>query len=124
MHWVCIDCGARQPERGRCKGCGHDDTLDTRDERVRELMRDVDLRRAMRLEGRCRFVGVIVGMVVVFGLWLVPHYWDYEQLIALPFLADQWILMAAIGFGVMKLLESMLDKKRFPYLTDNLEIVG
>lgn len=122
--WVCIDCGARQAAQGRCAACGHEDTLDARDERVRELMRDVDLRHGLRWEGRLRFLGVAVGMAAIFGLWLVPGYWDLRGKLypGLPLFADQWAFMALIAFGVIKVCEKRLVKKRFPYLRDDLTI--
>ena len=123
MDWVCIECGARQAEAGRCKACGKDDVLDSRVEKTRELMYDVDLRLGMARETRFRFIGVGIGMAVVFLLWTVPGYWAWEQMVALPFLADQWLMMAAIGFGVMMGLKKMFDKKRFPYLTDDQKIL-
>lgn len=119
--WVCIDCGNRQDATGRCTACGHDDTLDLADVKVRELMRDVEQRIHDRREGRFRLLGVGIGMVVVVALWMVPGYWTIRQGMALPLFFDQWILMALIGFGVIKLLMSRV-KKRFPYLRDDLTI--
>ena len=122
--WVCIDCGARQDETGACRACGHADTLDARDERVRELMRDVDLRRADRLETRLRFLGVGVGMAVIFGLWTIPAYWDLRGSLypGIPMLLDQWLFMAVIGYAVSKGAEKLLARPRFPYLRDDLTI--
>jgi hypothetical protein len=124
--WVCIDCGARQAADGTCAACGHEMTLDTRDAKVRDLMYDVDLRLAQRREGRFRMIGVIVGMAVIFGLWMVPGYWPLRGRLypGLPIFADQWIFMAIIGLLVAKVLEKKLSKKRFPYLDQNLDIVG
>jgi hypothetical protein len=124
--WVCIDCGARQAEEGACRACKHELTLDMNDAKVRELMYDVDLRLHQRRETRFRFIGVAVGMVVVFGLWLVPGYWAARGTVypGIPMLIDQWLFMAGIGFGTAKLLEKMYSKKRFPYLNDNHEIVA
>src|SRR4051794_20587872 len=107
-----MDCGARQAAAGKCAVCGKDDTLDSREERVRELMHDVDLRLAMARETRFRFIGVGIGMAIVFTLWVVPGYWAFERVIALPFLADQWLMMAAIGLGVMVGLGRVFNKKR------------
>ncbi|HEY5933935.1 MAG TPA: hypothetical protein VIU61_04855 [Kofleriaceae bacterium] len=124
--WVCIDCGARQAEEGTCRACKHELTLDMKDAKVRELMYDVDLRLAQRREARFRFIGVAVGMVVVFGLWMVPGYWAARGTLypGLPMLIDQWLLMAGIGFGTAKLLEKLYSKKRFPYLSDNHEVTS
>lgn len=112
--WVCLECGHRQASSGACAACRREDTLDLRDEKVRDLAADVDQRRADQREKRARFVGVVVGMAVVFGMWLVPGYWTVQRAFALPLYFDQWILMAVIGFGVMKLIGR--SKPRFPYL--------
>jgi ribosomal protein L40E len=114
--WVCIDCGARLPQAGNCRRCG-EPLLDAREEKTRDLMRDVDQRRAHTAETRSRWIGVVVGMAVVFGLWLVPGYWLIERAFALPFLFDQWLLMAVIGLGVMFVLRK-LHHPRFPDLVD------
>src|SRR5664279_5700815 len=120
--WVCIDCGARQPNDGTCAACGHDPTLDLSDERTREFMRDVELRLKLRREGRFRFAGVVVGMAVIFGLWTQSFYWAARGRIypGLPFFADQWIFMVLIGFCVAKVLEKSMGKLRVPYLRDDL----
>ena len=119
---MCIDCGARQAAAGACAACRRgDDTVDARDEKVRELMRDVEQELRVKRENRGRLVGVLVGMFVVFGLWLVPGYWDVEELVRAPAFFDQWALMAAIGFGVMFAL-SRRAPKRFPYLRDDLTL--
>jgi hypothetical protein len=122
---VCIDCGARQDDKGACKACNRGDTLDANDIRVRELMHDVDLRIGDRREARLRFLGVGIGMVTVFALWLVPGYWSLRGTLypGLPLFADQWLLMAVIGLIVLKGGEWLLKKRRFPYLQDDLTMV-
>jgi hypothetical protein len=122
--WVCIDCGARQDDKGACVACAHEDTLDAREDRVRELMRDVDMRLADRREGRLRFLGVGVGMAIVFALWMVPGYWGLRGTLypGLPLFVDQWFLMAVIAMGVIKGGEKLFFKKRFPYLRDDLSM--
>ena len=117
--WVCIDCGHRQASGGACMACGREPTLDARVEKTRELMFDVDLRLAQRREGRFRLIGVVVGLSVIFGLWLVPGWWTWRNYYALPFFADQWLMMALIGLGLSKLLEKRFSHKRFPYLRDD-----
>nr|HEX4312888.1 hypothetical protein [Kofleriaceae bacterium] len=119
--WVCIDCGARQAAPGTCAACGKDEVSDARDDKVRELMHDVDERLRRTRETHARFVGVLIGMFVVFGLWMIPAYWDLEEIIRGPGFIDQWALMAAIGYGVMKLL-ARGGRKRFPYLRDDLTL--
>ncbi len=118
--WVCIDCGARQAQSGTCQRCANGDTLDVREERVRELMYDVDLRLAQRAESRARMLGVVIGVGTIALLWLVPGYWSLRGTLypGIPFLVDQWFFMAVIGLGVSKLLEKAFTKKRFPYLDD------
>lgn len=119
--WVCLDCGARQAERGPCGRCGKDDTADLRDEKIRELMRDIEQRLADRRDGRLRFLGVAVGMATVFGLWMVPGYWTVRMAIALPIFFDQWILMAGIGLGVAAVLRRYA-RPRYPYLAPDLSL--
>lgn len=123
--WVCIDCGARQPAEGPCAACKHELTLDTRDEKVRELMHDVDLRLRDQRETRARFMGVILGMAVIFSLWMVPGYWDARGRVypGLPMFIDQWIFMALIGLLASKLLVKYLGRPRFPYLDEQHRIV-
>jgi hypothetical protein len=88
-----------------------------RTEQVRDLMRDIDQRAHDRAETTSRWIGVVVGLAIVFGAWLVPGYWQLrQQVLALPFFSDQWFLMALIGFVVMKLVQRSLTKRRFPYL--------
>ena len=123
--WVCIDCGARQPAEGTCVACKHEMTLDTRDEKVRDLMYDVDLRLRGQRESRARFMGVLVGMTLIFGAWMIPGYWDARGRFypGLPIFADQWIFMALIGLGVSKLLMKYVGRPRFPYLDEQHKIV-
>lgn len=123
--WVCIDCGARQPERGSCRACAKADTLDARDERTRELMYDVDLRIQQKAETRARMIGVGIGVGTIAALWLVPGYWSMRGRLypGIPFLLDQWFFMAVIGVVVSKLLEKRLARKRFPYLDGAQQIV-
>lgn len=123
--WVCTDCGARQPESGPCQKCRNADTLDARKEQTRELMYDIDLRIAQKAEGRARMIGVGIGIAVVVVFWAQPWYWSLrKQAFAIPFLADQWFLMAVIGFAVSKFLEKKLAKKRFPYLDSSQQMIA
>lgn len=123
--WVCIDCGARQAAGGACTACKHELTLDSREEKVRELMHDVDLRLRGQRETRARFLGVLVGMTLIFGAWMVPGYWGLRGRLypGLPILADQWIFMALIGLLVTKLVMKHFDRPRFPYLDEQHRIV-
>jgi hypothetical protein len=120
--WVCIDCGGRQDDAGTCLACGHEDVLDARKEDTRQLMHDVDRRLADRREDRLRFLGVGLGMATIFLLWLVPGYWSVRGTVypGLPFLFDQWIFMALIGFAILKLGKRVFKTSRFPYLNSDL----
>jgi hypothetical protein len=122
-HWVCLDCGARQTAKGPCARCGKDDTSDLRDEKIRELMRDVEDRLARQREGRLRFGGMLVGVAAVLALAQVPGYWEYRmRFLALPLLFDQLLLMAMFGFGASVGLGRIFARKRFPYLAPDLSI--
>lgn len=110
--WVCLECGARAADAGTC--C-EEARLDARLLETRELMRDVDLRRREQRERRGRYLGAGVGIVVVVALWAIPGYWTVRAGIGLPFLLDQWLLMAVIGLGVDRLVLATW-KPRFPYL--------
>ncbi len=124
--WVCIDCGSRQADAGTCRTCSKGETLDARKEQTRELMYDVDLRIMQKAETRARMIGVFIGCGVIFARWLVPGYWGLRGTVypGLPFFADQWAAMAVIGFGVMKVLEKRLAKKRFPYLDSTQQMIA
>jgi hypothetical protein len=116
--WVCLECGARQADTGACRACSEPTTHDMRKEDVRELMRDIDQRHRDRTEKLSRWTGVVVGVGLVFGAWLVPGYWSARGTVypGLPFFFDQWLLMAAIGLVVMFVMQRVLAKQRFPYL--------
>ena len=111
--WVCATCGSHVAGPGTC--CG-EPRLDLREERVRDLLRDIDLRAEQRRETRARFLGTGIGVVAVIALWCVPGYWTLRQAWGLPFLADQWAFMILIALGVMKLLGR--GTKRFPYVDE------
>jgi len=86
-------------------------------EQVRDLMRDIDQRARDRREARARWIGVVSGVGIVFAAWLVPGFWSLRaEMFALPLLFDQWLTMAAIGFVVMKLVQRVPLRRRFPYL--------
>ena len=114
--WACIDCGHRQAGAGKCLSC-REDTVDLRVDENRQLVRDVDARLKAQSDTRRRWIGVVVGMAVVITLWFVPGYWTIERAFALPFMFDQWLLMAAIGMGVMFVL-GRFYRPRFAYLND------
>ena len=118
--WVCLECGARQPRAGACVSCHEPVTHDMSTEQVRELMRDIDQRSRDRGETLARWIGVVTGLAIVFGAWLIPGYWSLRGSVypGLPFLFDQWLVMALIGLVVMKLLQRKLARRRFPYLED------
>jgi ribosomal protein L40E len=123
--WVCLDCGARYPEASNCRDCGNSDLLDARKEEVRALMADVDMRLGDRREAKIRWISVIVAIAIVVGAWMVPGYWSLRGTLypGIPFLLDQWILMAGLGFGLLKLLERVFAApRRFPYLDEQQQI--
>jgi hypothetical protein len=121
--WICVECGARQTEAGRCSRC-QAELLDGRLENVRELMADIDLRAALKRESRNRMIAVAVGIVPVILLWMVPGFWATRiELFAMPMLADQWALMIGIALLATKVLERYAGvAKRFPYLDDNQQL--
>lgn len=125
QHWVCIDCGARQAEQGPCAACKHELTLDSREEKVRDFMADVEGRLTDQRESRARFIGVLAGMTLVFGAWMVPGYWGLRGRLypGLPFIADQWLFMILIGLGLSKILAKYLGRPRFPYLDEQRRII-
>jgi ribosomal protein L40E len=122
--WVCLDCGARYAEAGNCRDCGKEDVLDARREDVRALMADVELRLGDRREARIRWFAVVVSIAIIVGAWLVPGYWSLRGTLypGIPFLLDQWIFMALLGFGILKLGERVFAHKRFPYLDEQQQI--
>jgi hypothetical protein len=98
--WVCLDCGTRHAESGACRSCG-EPLADTRDERVRDLMHDIDQRLADRRDMRARLLAVAIGILGVVAIWFVPGYWTLRsQLFALPIFLDQWILMISVALVV------------------------
>jgi hypothetical protein len=117
---ACPDCGNRQAEgRERCTACGYSDGLLSIDnpEHV-DLLRDIDERRFDKHEKKSRILAVVVGMGVVFALWVVPGFWSARQeTMALPFLFDQWALMILIAFGVTLVLKKTRPKPLFPYVS-------
>jgi hypothetical protein len=120
--WTCLECTARQATAGACARCGEPDTLDLRSENTRELVRDMAERRRHRAETTARWIGVAVGLVVVFGAWLIPGYWSLRGWVypGLPFLADQWLFMIVIGVVVMKIAQRVLRDRRFAELASEL----
>ena len=119
MDHVCTQCGRRQMAAERCSGCGSDDgLLDLRDERTRDLLVDMDMRRRDRRETQLRMLAVVIGIGIVVGLWLVPGFWSFRLgHFAMPFMIDQWALMIGIAFGALKLLSATLQvRPRFPFI--------
>ena len=124
--WVCIECGGRQAEGGRCRACGAEDVLDARKEEVRGLMADVDLRRGLRREAQLRWGAVAIAVGTVFALWLVPGYWSLRGKLypGLPFYADQWGFMIALGALLMAAGKRVLGgRPRFPYLDEQQQLL-
>ena len=69
-----------------------------------------------------RFLGVGLGMAIIFMLWLVPGYWSLRGAVypGLPLFMDQWIFMALIGFAIVKVGQRVFNAARFPYLKSDL----
>ena len=119
LRWICLDCAARQADPGACRACKRDEVLDSTNVEVLELMRDVETRLAAQRDRRFRALGAIVGIAVIVPLWAIPGYWTLRQAYGLPFLLDQWLLMALIGLGLSVVLGRSFDKPKFPYLDAN-----
>jgi hypothetical protein len=114
---VCPECGHRQDAGERCASCGYTDGLLSLDNAVHcELMHDIDVRRADKHEKSMRILSVVIAMAIVFTLWFVPGYWEYEQRVALPFLFDQWGVMIVIGFTLTLIFKRARPRKLFPYI--------
>ena len=122
--WVCLDCGERQPDQGVCKACANGDVLDARREDVRGLMADVELRLTDRREARIRWISVVLGIATIVCAWMIPGYWSLRGTLypGIPFFLDQWLFMALIGLGLLKLGERVFAHKRFPYLNEQQQI--
>lgn len=112
--FVCPECATRQPQAPLCTFCGYDGLLDLDNERHVELLRDIDMRQRDRYESRMRMVAVAIAMISVVALWCVPGFWSARsRAFAMPFLADQWLLMAVIGFGITKIADRFAPRGRF-----------
>jgi hypothetical protein len=65
-------------------------------------------------------VGVVVGMIIVFGLWCIPGFWDVRaRFFAIPLLIDQIVLMAAIAYGIGQLLDKILPGRVPEFVLDD-----
>jgi hypothetical protein len=118
VDFACSQCGNRQASEIDCTRCGSDTVHDLHSRRARELFEEIDSRLADRAEGRARFLGVIGGMAIVIAAWFIPGYWEARNMmLALPLFADQWLLMAVIAYGLLKVFERALTRPRFPYLS-------
>jgi hypothetical protein len=118
--FCCSQCGHRQPAEGNCAACGSDTVHDLRSARMREMFEDIESRLTERREGRIRVAGVVGGMAVVILCWFIPGWWDARGKVypGLPLIADQIFFMVVVAFGIIKLLERVLAKKRFPFLAE------
>ena len=115
--WACSQCGTLQDEAPACRRCRFDQLIDVRRSSVRDLLDEIDQRRLDRASGRNRMIGVVTGMAAVIACWFIPGFWTLRShLFAVPFLADQWILMAAIGLLVLNLLDRREPRTRYPWL--------
>lgn len=117
MDYACSQCGNRQERDGSCARCRSDHLHDLRSRRSRELLEDIEIRLRDTREGQLRGIAVVGSMVAVFALWMIPGYSTARAVsFALPFFLDQIAFMVVIAFGILKVLEPKLMRKRFPYL--------
>ena len=115
--FACSQCGRLQVEAPGCAGCRFEPLIDVRRSSVRDLLVETDQRRLDRASGRNRMIGVVLGMLTIGACWFIPGSWRIRaHTIALPFLADQILLMAAVGLGVLTVLDRREPKTRFPWL--------
>jgi Na+/H+ antiporter NhaA len=115
--WACSQCGNLQASGTACARCRYDVLLDVRRESVRELLHENDQRMQDKYRDRFRMVGVAGGMIIVVAIWFIPHFWEVRRhAFALPFLADQILLMVAIALGLLKLLETRIPRTKYPWL--------
>lgn len=82
-----------------------------------ELLCDIDERRADKHSSRTRVLSVFIAMAIVFGLWVIPGYWDLRGSVypGLPLFADQWGFMILIALTLWKVFERLAPRPRFPY---------
>ncbi len=115
--FACSRCGLLQVEAAACARCRFDQLIDVRRSSVRDLLVETDQRRLDRASGRNRMIGVVTGMVTIGACWFIPGFWKLRaHTIALPFLADQILLMAVVGLGVLTVLDRREPRTRFPWL--------
>jgi hypothetical protein len=111
--FICGSCGKRYPGEGDCPDCPGSALLDLRKPAVLEMLDEFDDRARRSREQRWLWVGVVVGILVVFVLNLQP-FWQIvrRSTVVLPFFLDQIILMALVGAGVQRLLVKLLPARR------------
>lgn len=115
--FACSQCGLLQVEAPACARCRFDPLIDVRRSSVRDLLVETDQRRLDRASARNRMIGVVLGMLTIGACWFIPGFWKVRaHTIALPFLADQLLLMAVVGLGVLTVLDRRVPKTRFPWL--------
>jgi hypothetical protein len=120
LEFVCAGCGQRQAGEGRCLRCGAEGVYDLRRPDTRFFLEELELREERRREERLRWVGVAAGIALVIGLWLIPGFGALRrQIMALPLGLDQLILMVAVSYGIILLLERGFRRPtRFPFLKE------
>jgi hypothetical protein len=116
--FACSQCGHRQSAEDVCGRCRSDTIHDLRKSNTRELFDDIDMRLRDKIEGRVRAGAVVLSITIIILLWMVPAYREArgKAYPGLPLFADQVILMTLLALAILKVGESKLQRKRFPYL--------
>ncbi|MBW1810337.1 MAG: hypothetical protein JRJ87_19225 [Deltaproteobacteria bacterium] len=112
MNFVCIECGKRQAGSEECEQCGDTALHDLSNPETIYYLQDVEQRAWAKYDNRTKWIGVVIGMVIIGGLWFVPGYWAVRSKhFAIPFLLDQIFFMAAVGYLIIKVIEKVFPKR-------------
>ena len=111
--FICGTCGKRYAAVGDCPACPGSALLDLRQPDVLELLEDIDDRARRTRDQRWLWVGVAVGILVI-GFLNLQRFWQIvrRSTIVLPFFLDQIILMAAVAYGLQRLLLKLFPARR------------
>jgi hypothetical protein len=121
--WVCSECGGRQETAGACAACGEDPLVDAREAEMRELLREMDLRRKDRFERRTLWIAIPFGIVLpVLVLASLPVIFDLVPAPPLLTVVGSMIgVTLVVWIGLRKLFK---PKVRFAWLGDSHEEFG
>jgi len=112
MNFVCIECGRRQAGPDSCEQCGDTALHDLTKPETIYYLQDVEQRAWDKYDNRTKWIGVVLGMLIIGGLWFVPGYWDVRSKhFAIPFLIDQIIFMAVVAYLLGKVIEKVFPKR-------------